>query len=353
MKTFTLYDENTINSDNTRVLLAGLKLDRFKKNPVMLYMHNRGEHSIMANGSEVIGRWDNIRIEGSKLLADAVFDESDEFSEKIANKVKDNFLRAASVGVDVIMSSDELEYKIEGQTGSTVISSVLVEASIVDIPKNEDSLVKQCYMYASNSRELNHKTSRLHHAAQPKMAKQSAQAERELYAKQKEKETYSHLTQEINTLKKSLHQAEQWKKNFLEKQRNELLENAAQEGIIDHSQRDYYYQLLKKDYDLGRKMIMSQYEKWKQQGGSNTPKLLFDFVNGLKGRHVSPAQSTVSLSAAQSKAPQEEKAYYKGESSYEYMLKHNPAELKMLREKSPNKFKDLLEAHLTWKEQTK
>lgn len=40
---------------------------RFKKDPVMLYMHAREKG--------VIGRWDNIRTEGSQLIADAVFDE--------------------------------------------------------------------------------------------------------------------------------------------------------------------------------------------------------------------------------------------------------------------------------------
>lgn len=39
----------------------GIRTERFKKNPVMLYMHAREKG--------VIGRWDNIRTEGSQLIA--------------------------------------------------------------------------------------------------------------------------------------------------------------------------------------------------------------------------------------------------------------------------------------------
>ena len=135
MRTFILYDEKIINRDGTRVLLSGLKLEAFKKNPVMLYMHSRGSESKSPSGSEVIGRWENIRLRESQLLADAVFDERDDFSKKIAQKVKENFLRAASIGIEVIASSDEERYKIPGQTGSSIVSSILLEASVVDIPK--------------------------------------------------------------------------------------------------------------------------------------------------------------------------------------------------------------------------
>ena len=137
-RSFVLYDSALPNADGTRVLLAGLSLERFRKNPVMLYMHHRGVLS--PAGSEVIGRWENIRIAGTQLLADAVFDEKDEWASKIARKVEEGFLKAASIGIDVTSVSTAARDKLPGQTASTMTKSMLLEASIVDIPANEDTL---------------------------------------------------------------------------------------------------------------------------------------------------------------------------------------------------------------------
>ena len=72
--TFVLSDE-TVNSYGFVVLTEGIDTTAFERNPVMLYMHNRD--------GNVIGRWDNIRKEGKRLLADAVFDESTELGAQV------------------------------------------------------------------------------------------------------------------------------------------------------------------------------------------------------------------------------------------------------------------------------
>ena len=57
MTSFVLYDDIRPNADGSRVLLSGLSLERFRKNPVMLYMHERGMSAgTSPRGSEVIGR---------------------------------------------------------------------------------------------------------------------------------------------------------------------------------------------------------------------------------------------------------------------------------------------------------
>ena len=67
-KTFVPHDE-TVNTYGFRMLTSGCDLTEFRKNPVMLLNHN--------DWSLPIGRWENIRIEGTQILADPVFNLSD------------------------------------------------------------------------------------------------------------------------------------------------------------------------------------------------------------------------------------------------------------------------------------
>lgn len=121
-KTFVISDESR-NSYDLRVITSGIDTTRFIKNPVMFYMHDRH--------LGVIGRWDNLRIEGSKLLADPIFDDSDELAIKIKRKIENGFVKSASIGISV----DEKNIK-----DGVVYSCCLKECSIVDIPSNENAL---------------------------------------------------------------------------------------------------------------------------------------------------------------------------------------------------------------------
>jgi len=103
MKTFILTDES-LNTYGFWLPLSGAQLDQFRRNPIMLWMHNRAWRGTK-DDILPIGRWDNIRIEKGKLLADAFFDENDEFAAAIADKVENNILRMASCGIKVIERS--------------------------------------------------------------------------------------------------------------------------------------------------------------------------------------------------------------------------------------------------------
>lgn len=130
---FTLSDES-LNVYGSRVLTQGIDLAKFRRNPVMLYGHDRKRLPI--------GRWENIKVSGGKLTADPVFDDGDEFAQDVKRKVEGGFLRAASIGFNVLESSDKRNYLLPGQTRPTVIKSELVEASIVDIPANGNALAE-------------------------------------------------------------------------------------------------------------------------------------------------------------------------------------------------------------------
>ncbi|MDY6122091.1 MAG: hypothetical protein SPI72_03320 [Porphyromonas sp.] len=131
-QSFVLHDE-TVNTYGFRMLTSGANLDEFRKNPVMLLNHN--------DWSLPIGRWENIRVEGSRILADPVFDLKDEEARKVAAKVEENFIRMASIGAwPPEEVSDDPSLKLQGQRGATVTKWTVREASIVTIGANHNAL---------------------------------------------------------------------------------------------------------------------------------------------------------------------------------------------------------------------
>lgn len=145
-KTFVVSDES-LNRYGFRVLTAGIDIKQFKKNPIMLYMHERNLHR--PTGDEVIGYWENIRVKGTQLLADAVFDETNKFAQKIAKKVKGGFIKMASIGIQKTEVSEDKKHLIAGQTRATVTRSILQEISIVDMGGNSNALK----LYANNGQD--------------------------------------------------------------------------------------------------------------------------------------------------------------------------------------------------------
>jgi hypothetical protein len=128
-KSFVLNDENVLNSYGFRTLNSGLDLERFRDNPVLLDFHN------MSNTS-VFGRWTNIRIEGSQLLADPEFDIEDPDALKLKGKVDRGFIKGASMGLT--FNREYMELQPDGTYALT--KSQLMEGSIVSIPSNRKSL---------------------------------------------------------------------------------------------------------------------------------------------------------------------------------------------------------------------
>ena len=128
-----LCDSNTVNSYGFRTDVNGINLSRFKKNPVMLYNHNP---------LQVIGIWDNLDIEDGQLTAVPVFDMDDPFAAEIARKVNDGFIKGCSMGLMIKSLSKEDGIDIATE-------SLLLEASIVSIPSDENALV----VYADEKQE--------------------------------------------------------------------------------------------------------------------------------------------------------------------------------------------------------
>ncbi|MDB0601602.1 HK97 family phage prohead protease [Tenacibaculum maritimum] len=135
-----LVSEESINSHGLKVITEGINLERFEKNPIMLYNHER---------TNIIGRWENLTITDGKLYADAIFDEQDTLGKEIARKVKDGFIKATSLGIS---------YSYEDLEDEVIKKSTLMEISIVPVGSNKNALklydniyLSECFVSASQS----------------------------------------------------------------------------------------------------------------------------------------------------------------------------------------------------------
>lgn len=123
-----------LNSYGSRVLTSGLDTTQYERNPVLLWMHRRGGENMP------IGRMENLRVDGDRLIGTPVFDEKDDFAKKIASKWADGYLNMCSAGIEILECSTDPSQIVEGQTRATATMSKLVEVSIVDIGANDEAL---------------------------------------------------------------------------------------------------------------------------------------------------------------------------------------------------------------------
>ena len=121
-----------LNSYGFRVLTSGANLEQYQRNPVLLYMHERGK---------VIGVMTDLKVENGEITGEPVFDEASELSRQCKKQYEVGSLRMVSAGLDPIETSDSPEMLVEGQTRPTVTKWKLVEVSLVDIGANDDAIV--------------------------------------------------------------------------------------------------------------------------------------------------------------------------------------------------------------------
>ncbi len=138
---FIINDENIVNEYGYRVMTEGIDTVQFMRNPIVLYIHERGfKKANGPEGNEVIARVIKLWKDKGQLMAEVEFDVAEEFSKRIAGKVERGYVRMASIYADVIATSTDLADVLPGQIFETVTESKLVELSIVDIGGNDNAL---------------------------------------------------------------------------------------------------------------------------------------------------------------------------------------------------------------------
>ncbi len=123
---------DSLNSYGTRVLTAGMNVEQYCRNPVLLYMHERGN---------VIGYVKDLKVENDEVTGELVFDEATELSKRCKKQFEFGSLKMVSAGLDIIEMSEDSAYLVAGQTSPTITKSKLFEVSVVDIGANDDALV--------------------------------------------------------------------------------------------------------------------------------------------------------------------------------------------------------------------
>ena len=123
-----------LNSYGTRVLTSGMDVDQYNRNPVLLYMHERGQ---------VIGLVKDLKVEGDEITGELMFDEATELSQRCKKQWEFGSLKMVSVGIDILELSEDPKHLVQGQTCPTISKSKLFEVSVVDIGANDDAIVLQ------------------------------------------------------------------------------------------------------------------------------------------------------------------------------------------------------------------
>ncbi|MDR3328405.1 MAG: phage protease [Prevotellaceae bacterium] len=130
-KEFCISDDS-VNVYGYRLLTSGLKLDRF--NPAIGFLMHEREKGIAV-------KWEDFRTETGKVFAKPVVNET--LFPTLAQQIEDGFYGAASVGKIVALKTTEAsDFKLEGQTGITVLEWFPRECSIVDIPGNYNAIAQ-------------------------------------------------------------------------------------------------------------------------------------------------------------------------------------------------------------------
>lgn len=306
-----------------RVLTDGIDTEQYMRNPIVLFMHNRNDYN--PKGDEVIGRTIALKKEAGKLIAEVEFDEADEFARQIAGKVERGFIRMASLGADILETSQERDFLLPNQRLETVTKCKMTELSIVDIGGNDDAL---------------------------KLSKNGKPAELQLKKIEQNKNTMSELKtialalgmsadtgeaivlQKVNELKLAKDNAEketkEWKEKFVALQKTEatkLLDKAVKLGLIPEDLKDAQLLAFENDFDGQTAKLSKLIEDKETENTKNERK---DKVKDFVGLTKQGSEST----------PQG------GDTEcFDYLQRHNVVELRRLKTEEPEKYAELAKAY--------
>jgi hypothetical protein len=130
------------------VLDQDWRLERYLRNPVVLWNHNRFEHGPFSLGGGVrpedflpIGRAEDVGVVDGQLRATLVFASADgnPLADRIYRLMRERILRSVSVG---FMPGTLTEEKFDGRDILRLGQNELFEISVVPVPSNPDAVAK-------------------------------------------------------------------------------------------------------------------------------------------------------------------------------------------------------------------
>ena len=306
---FIINTEN-VNSYGYRILTDGIDYAQYMRNPVVLFMHERGVNAY--KGSEVIGRCTRLYKEGSTLIAEVEFDEQDEFAKKIAGKVERGYIRMASMFAEIKEVSTQPQHILEGQVYETVTACKLVEISIVDIGGNDNALklskdgkpfqLKKIVTNTSNNMDIKV-------IALALGLGENTKEDTVLSALHSLKTDKEKAEAEVVALKKTISETRT-------AEATTLVDKAVQLGLIPQALKESQLKQFEADFD-GQKAVLSKLVADKeaentQQGKANTVR---EVVLGAGAKPTGTANE-----------------------NFDYLQKKNPERLRAIRDKEPEEY---------------
>ncbi len=229
--TFILSDEQ-VNSHGFKVLTQGIKLGRFMQNPVMFYNHDTSRMPI--------GRWENMRVEDDRLVAEAVFDSGDELGAEVARKVEEGFIKGCSIAIHI-------EDMDDSQPEPCVTYCTLMEASVCPMGSNPGAvrLTAEDGTPLPDDIEILSLLNNNNMNKEPN--KETVELQAQLAAAQADNAT---LQQEVATLKAQLATAH-------DKELQALVDSAEADGRITASQKQHWLDMLHLAEDSATALLQS------------------------------------------------------------------------------------------------
>ena len=321
---FIINTEN-VNSYGYRILTEGIDYAQYMRNPVVLFMHERGVNAY--KGSEVIGRCTRLYKEGTTLIAEVEFDEQDEFAKKIAGKVERGYIRMASMFAEIKEVSTQPQHILEGQVYETVTACKLVEISIVDIGGNDNALklskdgkpfqLKKIVTNTSNNMDIKVIALALGMG-------ENTKEEAVLSALHNLKTDKEKAEAEVVALKKTISETRT-------AEATTLVDKAVQLGLIPQALKESQLKQFEVDFD-GQKAVLSKLVADKeaentQQGKANTVR---EVVLGVGAKPTGTANE-----------------------NFDYLQKYNPERLRAIRDKEPEEYARLAKEYANGERYTK
>ena len=127
--------DNTLNRKGWRLLVEGIDTAGFLKNPVCCVQHD--------TWSVPVGKWKDLKVENGQLTGTVEFDRNDDDAVKLYWKYRDGFMNAVSLHVIPFTESEEPQLLVPGQRYPTIVTSELLEISLVTVPGQKNA-VKLC-----------------------------------------------------------------------------------------------------------------------------------------------------------------------------------------------------------------
>lgn len=139
---------SALNCYGYRVLTGGVELSQFLKNPVVYWIHKKGDYKLP------LGRAVDVKVEGDEITCAIDFTEADPFALKIYDMMEEGTISMMSLGALPLEVSVEPADLLQGQTGPTVTKCKALEFSVADMGGNDDALPVELYDANDNPIEL-------------------------------------------------------------------------------------------------------------------------------------------------------------------------------------------------------